>query len=252
MENILNDIRREFNDKVAFQEKRPGIYQLYLPIYHEDGDMIDIFLVPKGKDKYELCDFGQTIMRLSYSYQIDTENKEAILQKILTENQLVEDDGNIKFETHSETIFSDIMHVTQAYAKIGSMRYFKREVIESLFFEMLDEFIFKNLTDFKPERDVLPVPSRDDLAVDFVFTPNGHPVYLLGVKDKSTAMLATIKYLEFHNKNLNFRGWVVYEDFDKIPRSDQKRLTNASDKQFTSLEDFMSQAKVFFERERQR
>ena len=213
--------------------------------------MVDIFLVPKGKDKFELCDFGQTIMRLSYSYQIDTENKEAILQKILTENQLIEDDGNIKFETHPETIFSDIMHVTQAYTKIGSMRYFKGEVIESLFFEMLDDFIFKNLTDFKPERDVLPVPSRDDLAVDFAFTPNGHPVYLLGVKDKSTAMLATIKYLEFHNKNLNFRGWVVYEDFDKIPKSDQKRLTNASDKQFTSLEDFMSQGKVFFDRERQ-
>lgn len=251
MEDIINDIRREFNDKVTFKEKRPGIYQLYLPIYHEDGDMVDIFLVPKGKDKFELCDFGQTIMRLSYSYQIDTENKEAILQKILTENQLIEDDGNIKFETHPETIFSDIMHVTQAYTKIGSMRYFKGEVIESLFFEMLDDFIFKNLTDFKPERDVLPVPSRDDLAVDFAFTPNGHPVYLLGVKDKSTAMLATIKYLEFHNKNLNFRGWVVYEDFDKIPKSDQKRLTNASDKQFTSLEDFMSQGKVFFDRERQ-
>src|SRR6185503_9591843 len=251
MENILNDIRREFNDKVSFHEKRPGIYQLYLPIFHEDGDMVDLFLVPKGKDRYELCDFGQTLMRLSYSYQIDTENKEAILQKILTENQLVEDEGNIKFDTTPETIFSDIMHVTQAYTKIGSMRYFKREVIESLFFEMLDEFIFKDLTDFKPERDVLPVPSRDDLGVDFSFTPNGHPVYLLGVKDKSTAMLATIKYLEFHNKRLNFRGWVVYEDFDKIPKSDQKRLTNASDKQFTSLEDFISQARVFFERERQ-
>lgn len=250
IKDVLEAIKKEFNSQVSFNEKRPGIYQLYLPIYHEDGDMIDVFLVPKNGNKFELCDFGQTLMRLSYSYQIDTENKEAILQKILSENQLIEEEGNLKFETKPETIFSDIMHVTQAYAKIGSMRYFKREVIESLFFEILEEYIFTQLADFKPQKDILPIATRDDLAVDFAFSPNGHQVFLLGVKDKSTAMLATIKYLEFHNQNVNFRGWVVYEDFEKIPKDDRKRLTNASDKQFTSMEDFKTQARIFFERER--
>ena len=126
MDIIFSHIKEAFNSKVTVKEKRPGIFQLYLPIFHEDGDMIDLFIVPKGKNKYELCDFGLTITRLSYSYEIDTDNKEAILQRILNENGLIERDGNIVFETKAETIFTDIMHVCQVYSKVGSMKYFKR------------------------------------------------------------------------------------------------------------------------------
>lgn len=68
MNEILEKIKSNFNEKIKVEEKRPGIYQLYLPIYHEDGDMIDVFVVPKSNGGYELCDFGQTLMRLSYSY----------------------------------------------------------------------------------------------------------------------------------------------------------------------------------------
>ena len=250
MEEILNDIKKEFNDKVSIQEKRPGIFQLYLPLYHEDGDMIDIFIVPVSNTRFELCDFGLTLMRLSYSYQIDTPNKEAILDKILTDNRLVEENGNLKFETKRETIFSDIMHVLQVYTKIGSMRYFKREVIESLFLEILEDFINSELQEFKPKKNVLPLPERGDLEADFAFTPNGHPVYLFGVKDSATARLATIRYLEYQKAKLNFRGWVVYDNFDHIPKDDKKRLINSSDKQFTSLDEFKIHAKDYLEREK--
>src|ERR1700733_7533491 len=120
---------------VSIHQKWPGIYQLALPLLHEDGDMVDLFRVPNEGGKYLLCDYGQTLMRLSYEYDIDTPNKESILQKIIKENGLTEQDGNICMETTNETIFPDIMHITQAYAKIGSIRYFKREVVESLFYE---------------------------------------------------------------------------------------------------------------------
>ena len=42
MENIIENIKDSFNEQVKVIEKRAGIYQLYLPIYHEDGDMIDL------------------------------------------------------------------------------------------------------------------------------------------------------------------------------------------------------------------
>ena len=132
MDIIFDHIKTAFNGHVSIQEKRHGVYQLYLPIYHEDNDMIDLFIVPKENGKYELCDFGLTLMRLSYTYEIDTENKEAILNRILVENGLKEDDGNLFYNTKVETIFTDIMHVCQVYSKIGSMKYFKREVVESL------------------------------------------------------------------------------------------------------------------------
>lgn len=89
-----------------------------LPIYHEDGDMIDLFITPMGPDKFSLCDYGLTLQRLSYSYDIDSVNKETILQKILSENKLTEQKGNICLETNPETLYSDIMHITQAYAKM--------------------------------------------------------------------------------------------------------------------------------------
>ena len=91
MENILTYIKSDFNGRVSIKEKRPGIYQLLLPIYHEDGDMVDIFIKQKENDKYTLCDFGLTLQRLSYTYDIDSENKESILQRILLENSLSEE-----------------------------------------------------------------------------------------------------------------------------------------------------------------
>jgi hypothetical protein len=249
MEKILEHIKTDFNGKVTFQQKRPGIYQLYLPLYHEDGDMIDIYLRKNG-NRYELCDFGQTLMRLSYSYEIDTPTKEGILQKILSENRLIEDDGNIILETSNSTAFTDLMHISQAYAKIGSMRYFKRETIESLFFENLDEFVFAELGEFLPQKKTLPIPDRVDLEADYQFSPNGHPVFLFGVKDALKARLATITCLEYQKSNLKFTSLIVHEDFDKLSKRDRAMLTNNCDKQFTSLNEFKTQGKKFLERER--
>jgi len=249
MNEILNYISSSFNNKIHIREKRPNLFQLILPIYHEDGDMIDIFIEYKNGDYY-LCDYGLTLMRLSYNYEIDTPNKENIFQKMLSENKLEENNGNIRFRTKKESLFTDIMHVTQAYMKIGSMRYFKREVVESLFYETLQEIIFTNLIDYSPNKNVMPLPERDDLEADFELKPNGHPIYVFGVKDGANARLATICCLEYQNAKLKFRSLIVHEDFDKLSRKDRSRLTNVCDKQFTSLEDFKNTAKIFLERER--
>lgn len=250
MEKILNTISKEFNNHVSAKSKRPGIMQLYLPLYHEDGDMIDIFLTETKEGVYKLSDYGMTLQRLAYTYDIDTEHKEKVLQKIITENKLLDDNGSIGLLTTPETVFGDIMHLTSAYSKIGSMGYFKREVVENLFYEILDEFIFTELQMFKPEKGIYPIPERNDLLVDYKFSPNGHPIYLLGVKDSTQAKLATISCLEFQKANLNYRGWVVNEDFNKLPKNDRTRLTSACDKQFPTIEDFKQSAKLYLERER--
>ncbi len=249
MNEILKHINRSFNNKINIREKRPGIYQLILPIFHEDGDMIDLFIEQEDGKIYRLSDYGMTIMRLSYSYEIDTIRKESILQKIISENLLSEENGNIYYYTKPESLYSDILHVCQSYMKIGSMRYFKREVIESLFYEMLDEFIQRDLVDFKPQQNVLPIPERDDLEADYKFTPNGRPVYLFGVKDISKARLTTISCLEYQRADLRFSSLIVHSDFDKLPKKDRSRLTNACDKQFTTLDDFKSNSRKYLERE---
>ncbi len=250
MNNIIENIKSKFNIQIEIEKKRPSVFQIFLPIYHEDGDMIDLFITQTDDDRFVLSDYGLTIQRLGYSYEIDTPNKEAIFNRILSENKLKEDNGNIYLNTNLEDLFSDIMHITQAYAKIGSMSFFKREVVESLFFEMLDEFIFNDLNDFSPKKNVLPIPNRIDLEADYSFQPNGKPVYLFGVKDVAKARLATLNYQAYLIENIKYHGWVVSEDFESLPKKDKIRLTNACDKQFTSLEEFKSNSYRFLEKER--
>jgi hypothetical protein len=95
----------------------------------------------------------------------------------------------------------------------------------------------------------LPIPDRDDLEVDWEFRPNGVPLYLFAVKDANRARLATISCLEFQRHSLKFKSIAVHEDVDKLGRKDRNRLTNACDKQFTSLEEFKQNALPYLERE---
>lgn len=86
MTSILKHINSSFSDRLKTREKRSGITQLYLPVYHEDGDMIDLFIRQENNRTFKLSDYGMTIMRLSYEYEIDTENKERIFNIMLTEH----------------------------------------------------------------------------------------------------------------------------------------------------------------------
>ena len=106
------------------------------------------------------------------------------------------------------------------------------------------------LIEYKPKKNVTPIQERDDIEADYEFVPNGHPVYLFGVKDTLKARLVAISCLEFQRANLKFRSCIVHEDFEKLTKKDRSRLTNACDKQFTSLDDFKVDAKKYLEREK--
>lgn len=247
--STLDILKGQFNQRLQLVDKRPGIAQLMVPLFHEDGDMVDIFLEGLGGDRMRVCDHGMTLMRLSYEYEVDTPNKQRILTKILNENGLSDEDGNLFLETTPDQLYPAVMQFAQGVVKVGSMRNFKREIIASLFYELLEEFTMKQLLDYRPQKAVLPLPERDDLEVDYSFPVNGTSLYLFGVKDASKARLTTISCLEFIRHKLPFRSIVVHEDFDALPRKDRSRLTSACDKQFTSLDDFRSGARQFLDRE---
>ena len=88
----LDALIRGFNGRVAFRERRPGVLQVLAPLFHEDGDMVDIFLdePADGSGKVRTGDHGLTLMRLTYTYDLDTENKQRIFNRILSENRIQE------------------------------------------------------------------------------------------------------------------------------------------------------------------
>lgn len=249
--NYLDTLREQFNNQVSFRERRPKVLQLMAPLFHEDGDMVDIFLEPtnEGEENIRICDFGMTLMRLSYNFDIDTPNKERIFQRILSENHIKEDNGNLFLDTKPESLYPSVMQFAQAVAKVSNMELFKREVIQTLFYEILTEFIEDSLIKYSPRSKVFPIPKRDDLEVDFEFGISPKPIYLFGVRDSAKARLTTISCLEFQRAKIPFKSFVVHEDFENLSRKDRSRITSAADKQFISLDDFKDNAEQVLERE---
>lgn len=250
MKEYLDALKNQFNDRIRFVEKRPGIVQLLAPFYHEDGDMLEIYLERIGENgKVKISDHGMTIMRLSYEYDIDTPNKRRIFEKMLSENQLMEKDGRLYLDADLKVLYPSVMQFVQAVAKISNMKLYKREVIKSLFYELLDEFIAEQLARYQPESKSLPIPERDDLEVDYTFKGFPKPLYLFGVKDDTKSRLTTISCLEFHRANIPFKSVAVHEDFEALSKKDRKRVTSAIDKQFVDLDDFKTNGEHYFERE---
>jgi hypothetical protein len=248
--NYLDIIKSEFNNKVSFYEKRPEIYQLICPLYHEDGDMVDIYLKKIDKNRIRISDYGMTVMRLSYTYDLNTENKMKIFNQVICENNIQVDNGVLFFDSDIANLFSSIMHFSQVTAKVSNMKYFKREIIKSLFYEMLEEHINEKFSlKYKIEKNVLPINSRDDLEVDFSFIFPTHSVFLFGVKDVTKARLVTISNLEFLRNEIPFKSFIVYEDINNINSKDRNRLLSASDKQFPNFEDFTQNGEKFMQRE---
>src|ERR1039457_202956 len=104
--NGLDFLKPLFNRHVAFRQRPPGVVQVLAPLFHEDGDMVDIFVdLPEsdapgnGTRRVRVSDYGMTLMRLSYSYELDTPNKERIFQRMLAENRIQEQDGSLYVET---------------------------------------------------------------------------------------------------------------------------------------------------------
>lgn len=242
--DYLSLLRAQFNNRVDFRPRQDGVLQLIAPLYHEDGDMIDIFLEESPIDpaKVRVSDYGMTLMRLSYSFDLNTPNKERIFQRILSENHVQMEGGSLILDVLPEYLHPAILQFAQTVAKVSNMRLYRREVVQSLFYEMLTEFVEESLGEFHPSEKTLPIPNRDDLEVDFQFDLRPHPVYLFGVKDATKARLATISMLEFQKQHLPFKGYVVHEDFDALPKKDRTRITSAADKQFVSLDDFRENA----------
>jgi hypothetical protein len=140
--------------------------------------------------------------------------------------------------------------IVQTIAKVSNMQAFKREVVHSLFYETLGDFVTSTLVRYAPVKDYSPIVDRDDLEVDWCFKVRPRDIFLYGVRDNAKARLAALACREFQVQGVSFRSVIVHEDFENgLSKKDQTRITNAADKQFTSLNDFKLNAEMYFSRE---
>ncbi|WP_298704706.1 DUF1828 domain-containing protein [uncultured Veillonella sp.] len=244
MTNSISMIKAELQNSFAHQfdliEKRPDIYQLLVPIYHPDGDMVEMFLDLRNKNQIILMDYGMTLMRLSYTFDIDTDKKQQLLQQIIFQYN-----GNIDYSTgiistqcNINQLFNAIMQYSQLILKVLSLALVQRKSVANLFYKKFTDYVLTSLKSLNPKVDYKPLSAEQDLVIQYAFEKNNKKVFLFPSSSESKAKDTIIDILTLQQAECIFTSVVVHDSFDKLPRGTQKKIMKVSDKQFYDLADF--------------
>lgn len=241
----LEDLKKQFGE-IDFREKRPGIFKVLLPFFHEDGDMYDVFIEEIGS-KIRISDYGLTLMKLSYTFDIDTEHKQKTLEGIVIQNRCQIDNGVIYLDITPQQFEGGIYQFAQTISKVSTMDIISKESIKSYFYELLNDFVLDKFKEYKIQKNVEPLQSSG-LIVDYVI-PAPRPIFMFAVKDDTKASKVVISCLTFINQNVRHRSLIINENFLSLSKFNQKQIINTADKQFAQLDDFKEMGKEYLQRE---
>lgn len=221
-----------------------GDYQLIVPICHEDNDMVDIYLddSPCGDEYIRICDFGMTLMRLSYTFDISTHARHDIFESILINNRVCSDAGNLYLDIPISQLYQGILQFTGCVQKVCNMRYWGRETARKTFYSDLKTYVTTDLTQFSPEANLAPLSDYPVISVDWSLTHNSRSLFLYGVGGEDKAKTVAIYLLEFKKAQLPFMSFVVHEDMEELGRREKAYLTRNADKQYPDLDSFKGDA----------
>ena len=245
----IANIRTSLADSQAIgfdlYERRPGKFQLIVPVLHEDGDMVDIYFQdsPKGEGYIRICDFGMTLMRLSYTYDVNTDTRRRIFDSILINNGVDNDHGNLYLDTSVDMLYEGILQFTGCVQKVCNMRYWSREIVRSEFYDDLEKYITTELTRFSPIADQTPIQEIPIISVDWSLKYNNRNFYLFGVRGNDKAKNVAIALLEIQKAQLpSFISLVVHEDMEELGRRERLYLTSNADRQYPTMNEFRDKA----------
>ena len=221
-------------------ERETGDCQLVIPVLHEDKDMVDIFLddSPAGEGHIRICDFGLTLMRLSYTFDINTPTRENIFESIITNCGVLNEDGNLVLDSPIDELYQAILRFAGCVQKVCNMRYWSGETIRSAFYDDLNNFVRDDLTRFTPTANQSPLADSPIFSVDWALLHNHRSLYLYGVVGSDKAKNVAINLLEFKRAQLPFISLVVHEDMEGLGAREKTYLTRNADKQYPDLDAF--------------
>lgn len=245
---IQDSLRGAFGEHSELEQIQTNIYRLYAPFFHEDGDMFSIYL-QTDNEGITLRDFGNTLMRVSYTFDISTPKKQSVLQNIVKSNLGELDDGELLIRTSAnhDDILEAIFQYAQLVSKVSNIDILSRETVKSMFYDYLNDFVSSNLKDYNVRKRVFPLNDRE-LEVDYEI-PGERPIYLFGVNSDTKASKTVISCLNFQKQNLPFRSVIVHEDLNSLTGFNKRQITNVADKQFYTLADFQEQGVSYLKRE---
>ena len=208
---IRASLRHAMSGELYFHERRPGIHQLMIPIMHEDGDMVDVYIQnsPKGEGYVRVCDFGMTLMRLSYTFEISTATRERILDSVLINNGVEQREGNLYLDAPVNLLYQSILQFAGCVQKVCNMRYWKRETVRSAFYDDLGDYVTTQMKRFSPVQDHAPLELYAIFSVDWFLEHKSRNLYVFGIMGDDKAKNVAISLLEFQKAQLPFISLVV-------------------------------------------
>lgn len=243
-------LRKSFANHFSLVKKRDGLYQLMIPVFHPDGDMFDIFLQINDVNAISIIDCGLTLMRLSYVFDIDTDNKTQLLHRIVYQAR-----GNIDLETGVismsstlDQLFNNIMQFTQLITSVLSFTLLQRKTVASIFYEKVNKFVNQSLNKYLFQEGFIPLSDETDLKIDYVFKNNNKSIFLFPVSSESKAKDIIINIYTLQVANYPFMSVVVHDSYDKLSKSTQKKIMKLADKQFYDFSDFEEVAPNYFKK----
>ena len=249
--NFNNLLQGTPANKFQAVEIRKNEFQLKAPLFHEDGDIMTIFLKETEDNRIEIYDGGMSLMRLSYTFDIDTDNKQKILNDLIISKEAENKDGNICMTVKPEQLFTGIMTFSQLVDQVCSLNILSRETVSELFYENLNSLVETKLSGFIYEKDVY-LPHYPDMKIDYVFRSDcdNRPLCLFGIKDTNKAQQTTICCLQLAQKNIPIKSVAVFENLDSgVTKFARNSLVNTVGKVFSDLEGFKENAHQYFENE---
>lgn len=234
------------------KEKRPGIYQLIAPIFHEDGDMVSIYLEDAGDKTIKICDHGMSLMRLDYLFDMDSDRKRKILNDIVANRDAILDQGDIELFVSKDNLFSGVMSFAQLVSEVCSMDILNREAVATLFYDYLSESIEAIRCDKKIQyiKDY-EIKDYPDINIDYAFLGDcsKRPIYLFGVRDTNKAQQTAINCMRLTIDHIPHKSVCVFEDIDAVTRFARNSLLNATDKVYSDLNNFKQNGADYILRE---
>jgi hypothetical protein len=227
-----------FKREITVKEKRPGLFQVYAPFYYPDGDMVEVFVHSLGDGSFEITDLGLGLMKLSYEFELNTQNKRKVLNEILGNYQITESKGVLSIKSSEESLFAYLLHFINVLIKVSDISYLKRETVQSLFYEYFNGFVFDKLKEFQPQRDYSPTFDRDKLYPSpyVILVPGKQPLSIFPISNDKKCDEVTITCLNYEKHDYKAQKIAVFESQEDIGRRTLSKLTDVVDKQFSSLD----------------
>lgn len=239
----IRSVRESLNTPLSagfdLYERRPGKHQLILPIHHEDGDMVEIYLQdsPKGDGYVRICDYGLTLMRLSYTYEISIPTRQQIFDSILINNDVGNEEGNLYIDAPIHKLAESILQFAGCAQKVCNMRYWSREITRSAFYDDLEAYVTSHLRIFSPNANQFPLPDYP-VGVDWSLKLDSWNFFVFGVRGNDKAKVVALALLEFQKAELLFTSLIVHEEMEALGKKEYIFLTRNADKQYPGLKDF--------------